>query len=58
MENISLFLNAMLTYGVSKNDMFQTVDLFEGQNMVQVVNTIHALGRRVSYQRTFLGYLA
>lgn len=46
MENISNFLAAVEGYGVSRHDLFQTVDLYEGQNMVQVVNTLHALGRK------------
>lgn len=45
MENISHFLEACTRYGVAKNDLFQTVDLYENQNMTQVVATIHALGR-------------
>ncbi|XP_067663015.1 myophilin-like [Haliotis asinina] len=45
MENISNFLQAAEKYGCSKTDMFQTVDLYEKTNMVQVVNAIHALGR-------------
>lgn len=48
MENIANFLSAIEAYGVSKNDLFQTVDLYERVNMVQVINTIHALGRMVS----------
>lgn len=31
MEQISQFLNAAEKYGVIKTDMFQTVDLWEGQ---------------------------
>ena len=46
MENIGNFLDAMGRYGVTKHESFQTVDLFEGENMVQVVNGIHALGRK------------
>lgn len=45
MENIANFLSAIEAYGVSRNDLFQTVDLYEKVNMVQVINTIHALGR-------------
>ena len=47
MENISNFLTACEGYGVHKTDLFQTVDLYENQNMVKVVSTIHALGRKV-----------
>ncbi len=31
MEQISQFLNAAEQYGVTKTDMFQTVDLWEGE---------------------------
>ena len=31
MEQISQFLSAAEQYGVTKTDMFQTVDLWEGQ---------------------------
>lgn len=31
MEQISQFLNASEKYGVTKTDMFQTVDLWEGE---------------------------
>jgi len=46
MENINNFLVACEKYGVNKTDLFQTVDLYENQNMWQVVNTLHSLGRR------------
>jgi len=46
MENINNFLVACEKYGVAKTDLFQTVDLFENQNMWQVVLTIYALGRK------------
>jgi len=36
MENISKFLEAIENYGVLRQDKFQTVDLFEGQNLMQV----------------------
>ena len=47
MENIGKFLDASEKYGVQRLDLFQTVDLYEGQNMPQVINGIHALGRQV-----------
>lgn len=47
MENIGNFLTACEQYGLKKADIFQTVDLYEAENMVQVVNAIHALGRKV-----------
>jgi hypothetical protein len=44
MENIQLFLNSAEAYGVPKTSLFQTVDLFEGRNMAQVLNTLYGLG--------------
>jgi len=46
MENIGNFLGAAEVFGVSKNDLFQTVDLYENNNMSAVIDTIHALGRK------------
>ncbi|KAK2142835.1 hypothetical protein LSH36_908g01053 [Paralvinella palmiformis] len=46
MENIGKFLDACEKYGLMKTDLFQTVDLYEAQNMWQVVLCIHALGRK------------
>lgn len=48
MENINNFLVACEKYGIAKTDLFQTVDLFENQNLWQVVLAIFALGRKVS----------
>ena len=45
MENIGNFLEAAGQYGLAKSDSFQTVDLYEAENMPQVINAIHALGR-------------
>ena len=36
MENIGKFLDFRDTLGVPKTDTFQTVDLYEGQNIPQV----------------------
>lgn len=58
MENISNFLAACENIGISKIDMFQTVDLYESQNIPQVINGIFALGRkarRVGYSGPTLG---
>lgn len=46
MENIGLFLSACEEFGCSKIDLFQTSDLYDNQNMHQVICAIHALGRR------------
>ena len=48
MENIGNFLTGCEGVGMAKTDLFQTVDLFEAQNVPLVVDTIHALGRKVS----------
>ena len=48
MENIGNFLTGCETFGVPKADLFQTVDLYEGQNIPQAINGIAALGRKVS----------
>lgn len=36
MENIGNFLAACETFGLTKQDLFQTVDLYEGVNIPQV----------------------
>lgn len=58
MENISNFLTACEKYGVNKTDLFQTVDLYEAQNVWQVVTCIHAFGRKaqqMGFQGPVLG---
>ena len=45
MENISAFLEHCGRNGVPKNDLFQTIDLFEEQNINQVILSIHAISR-------------
>jgi len=47
MECISQFLAAAEKYGIPKTELFQTVDLYEQQNMSQVVQCVAALGRKV-----------
>ncbi|XP_078265144.1 transgelin-3b isoform X3 [Rhinoraja longicauda] len=44
MELISQFLQAAEDYGVSKMDIFQTVDLWEGKDLAAVQRTLMALG--------------
>ncbi|XP_065071512.1 myophilin-like [Rhopilema esculentum] len=46
MENIGNFLQGCYNYGVKKEDLFQTADLYEGANIVQVVNGLAALARK------------
>ncbi|KAI8918877.1 calponin homology domain-containing protein [Entophlyctis helioformis] len=45
MENINYFLQALDKVGVPKQEQFQTIDLFEGKNMNQVVDSIFSLSR-------------
>lgn len=44
MEQISQFLTAAENYGVTKTDMFQTIDLWEGKDLAAVQRTLMALG--------------
>lgn len=44
MEQVAQFLKAAEDYGVTKTDMFQTVDLFEGKDLAGVQRTLMALG--------------
>lgn len=46
MENVSNFLAVCEDVGCSKTDLFQTVDLYESNNIPQVINGIYALGRK------------
>lgn len=44
MEQIAQFLSGAERYGVTKTDMFQTVDLWEGKDLAAVQRTLMALG--------------
>ena len=48
MENIEVFVTFCEAYGVPRTSVFQTVDLFEGRNMAQVLSCIQQLGSEVS----------
>ena len=45
MENIAAYLEACRDIGIPDFESFQTIDLFEDQNMKAVVLNIHSLGR-------------
>eukprot|EP00299_Pterocystis_sp_00344_P019646 c9719_g1_i1.p1 GENE.c9719_g1_i1~~c9719_g1_i1.p1 ORF type:complete len:1097 (-),score=353.71 c9719_g1_i1:69-3359(-) len=45
MENISSYLSACRDYGVRETDLFQTVDLYEAQNMNLVIQNLSQLAR-------------
>jgi hypothetical protein len=47
MENCSLFLEAVKGFGVPVQETFQTVDLYERQNLNSVVICLQSLGRKV-----------
>lgn len=58
MENIENFLKAVDAYGVPKASSFQTVDLYEGRNMAQVLLCLTRLGsecQRNSFNGPTLG---
>lgn len=44
MENIQMFLDRSEAYGVPRECLFQTVDLYEARNMAQVLATLLQLG--------------
>ena len=48
MENINAFLQGAEKLGVPKSDLFQTVDLYERKNPLQVLDTIFAFARHAS----------
>jgi len=45
MENIGNYLSACSKLGQAPHDTFQTVDLYENQNMNAVIGQLHSLGR-------------
>ncbi len=51
MENINSFLEAAKTFGVPSQELFQTVDLWERQNLNAVVICLQALGRKVQKKK-------
>lgn len=46
MENIEFFTKACKDYGLIDAETFQTVDLWDGENLHQVVVCLQALGRK------------
>jgi len=57
-ENISNFLKACRAFGVQEHALFSTDDLYDGKNMLSVVNCIHSLGgvtRRITPDFPHLG---
>lgn len=48
MENISLFTEACIRFGVPKEETFQSVDLWERQNLTSVLVCLQSLARKAS----------
>ena len=55
MDNIANYLKACTALGVPSEDLFQTVALFEGQNMPAVLINVHSLGRVAQSRPDFNG---
>ncbi|XP_037082557.1 muscle-specific protein 20-like [Pollicipes pollicipes] len=55
MENINNFQKAMLAYGCSDLDIFQTTDLFDKKDIPAVTNSIFALGRQTYHHPEWRG---
>lgn len=54
MENINTFLEAAKELGVPAQETFQTVDLWERQNLNSVVICLQSLGRKVMNTTYFI----
>jgi len=54
-ENIVAYLNGCKSLGMSVTDLFVSQDLYEGSNMVIVIDNILALGGLSRYVETFSG---
>ncbi|CAD5121063.1 DgyrCDS9602 [Dimorphilus gyrociliatus] len=50
MERIELFIKRAQQYGVRKDDLFSTPDLYDKQNLSSVLNAIEGLARRARNQ--------
>lgn len=52
-ENVGFFQNAARTYGVSESEVFQSVDLFDKQNILQVTVRIEFFIHHISSSLLF-----
>ena len=55
MENIGFFLEAAASFGVASTSLFQTVDLYEANNMGQVNVCIQATSRAATENLGYTG---
>ncbi|CAG0906027.1 unnamed protein product [Darwinula stevensoni] len=55
MENVQRFQEALKKYGVPEEEIFQTVDLTEKRNVVQVTLCLYALGRLTQKHPEYTG---
>ncbi|KAL5255732.1 hypothetical protein ACHWQZ_G011078 [Mnemiopsis leidyi] len=55
MENIEQFIKGCKTFGLKDGDIFQTADLYECQNMSQVISTIYAVSSVASSSKGYGG---
>ena len=45
LDNINMYLNAVRKYGIREEDMFVSLDLYEANDLTQVISNIYALDR-------------
>ena len=55
MENVASYIDACVSLGVPAQDLFMTVDLFEGKDIRAVVRNLHSLGRVAQTLEGFRG---
>lgn len=54
MENINNFLAVAVSIGVPSQETFQSVDLWERQNLNSVVICLQSLGRKVKVNNKYI----
>mmetsp|Transcript_27250 Transcript_27250/g.83662 ORF Transcript_27250/g.83662 Transcript_27250/m.83662 type:complete len:302 (-) Transcript_27250:413-1318(-) len=55
MENVSSFVRAVKAFGVNESDCFDTVDLYNGQDIGKVVQTMYAFGSHIKSRGLYDG---
>ena len=55
-ENIELFGKACVVWGMKQNDVCTSQDLYEGENLNNVVNTLYSLNAVAQKLKSFDGY--